>query len=208
VLNALIRLVVLYNDQPLKKSDKAVEQAIEKLAHRHPSWGFCKIYYRLRKDGLAINHKRLWGVSCHLRLNLPRKKKKPLPSKQPLTLPAKAHQMWSMDGMLEVLTDGRCWPTLNVMQDYNPAALALEIDCSLPARPVMPCLEQLLERHGPPTSSRCDKGPDRAARAVLLAVLAGSGVRVKAASSLGYNRASPLTTLTLSGSMVLSDRTC
>jgi putative transposase len=85
----------MYGYQPLKKSDKAVEQAIEKVTHRHPSGGFWKIYYRLRKDGLVINHKRLWCVYCHLRLNLPRKKNKRLPVriKQPLTVPTKANQM-------------------------------------------------------------------------------------------------------------------
>ena len=36
--------------------------------------------------------------------------------------------MWSMDFMLDVLTDGRCFRTLNVMQDDNREALAVEVD--------------------------------------------------------------------------------
>jgi len=152
----------MYGYQPLKKSDTVVEQAIEKVTCRHPSWGFWKIYYRLRKNGLAINHKRLWRVYCQLQLNLPRKKKKRLPEriKQPLAVPAKANQMWSMDFMLDVLTDGRCFRTLNVMEDYNREALAVEVDFSLPARRVIRCLEQLIERHGQPASIRCDNGPE------------------------------------------------
>jgi putative transposase len=152
----------LLGNQSLKKPNKAVEQAIEKLTHRHPSWGFWKIYYPLRKDGLVINHKRLWRVYCQLQLNLPRKKKKRLPEriKQPLTVPTKANQMWSMDFMVDVLTDGRCLPTLNVMEDYNREALAVEVDFSLPARRVIRCLEQLIERHGKPENIRCDNGPE------------------------------------------------
>jgi putative transposase len=69
----------MYAYHPLKKSDNAVEQAIRGVTRRDPSWGFWKIYYRLRKDGLAINHKRLWRVYCQLQLNLPKKKKKRLP---------------------------------------------------------------------------------------------------------------------------------
>jgi len=152
----------MYRYQPSKKADQPVEQAIEKILSKHPSWGFWKLYHRLRKDGFVINHKRLWRVYCQLQLNLPRKKKKRLPEriKQPLSVPAMANQMWSMDFMLDVLTDGRCFRTLNVMEDYNREALAVEVDFSLPARRVMRCLEQLIERHGQPANIRCDNGPE------------------------------------------------
>jgi putative transposase len=62
--------------------------------------------------------------------------------------------------MLDVLTDGRCLRTLNVMEDYNREALAVEVDFSLPAGQVIRCLEQLMERHGQPANIRCDKGPE------------------------------------------------
>jgi len=158
----------LYAYQPQSKQDTSVEQAIENLVTKHPSWGFWKIHYRLRKNGLIVNHKRLWRVYCQLQLNLPRKKKKRLPEriKQPLTAPVKANHMWSMDFMLDVLTDGRCFRTLNVMEDYNREALAVEVDFSLPARQVIGCLERLIESHGKPENIRCDNGPDRAAGAV------------------------------------------
>lgn len=152
----------MYHYQPSKKVDQPVEQAIEKILSKHPSWGFWKLYHRLRKDGLVINHKRLWRVYCQLQLNLPRKKKKRLPDriKQPLSVPAMANQMWSMDFMLDVLTDGRCFRTLNVMEDYNREALAVEVDFSLPAGRVIRCLEQLIEIHGKPANIRCDNGPE------------------------------------------------
>jgi putative transposase len=89
----------MYGYQSLKKPDQAIEQAIEKVTSQHPSWGCWKVYHRLRKDGLVINHKRLWRVYGQLQLNLPRKKKKRLLEriKQPLSVPAMANQMWSMD---------------------------------------------------------------------------------------------------------------
>jgi putative transposase len=152
----------MYGYKSLKKPDKAVEQAIEEVASKHPSWGFWKIYYRLRKNGLTVNHKRVWHGYCQLKLNLPRKKKKRLPErvKQPLTMPSKANQMWSMDFMLDVLTDGRSFRTLNVMEDYNREALAVEVDFSLPARGVIRCLERLIEIDGKPENIRCDNGPE------------------------------------------------
>ena len=152
----------MYGYQPSKKSDQAVEQAIEKVTSKHPSWGFWKVYHRLRKDGLGVNHKRLGRVYGQLKLNLPRKKKRRLPERprQPLAVPEKANQMWSMDFMLDVLTDSRCFRTLNVMEDYNRQALAVEVDFSLPARRVIQCLEQLIELHGKPANIRCDNAPE------------------------------------------------
>lgn len=126
------------------------------------------MYYRLRKEGLVINHKRLGRVYCQLLLNRPRKKKKRLPEpiKQPLRVPTKSNQMWSMDFMGDVWTEGRCFRSLNVMEDYNRAALAVEVDFSLPARRVIRCLQQFIERPGQPENIRSDNGPDRAAGAV------------------------------------------
>ena len=86
--------------------------------------------------------------------------------KQPLTIPTMANQVWSMDFMLDALTDGRSFRTLNVMEDYNREVLGIEVDFSLPARRVIGCLQQLVDRHGKPDKIRCDNGPDRAAGAV------------------------------------------
>ena len=40
------------------RNDEPVEQALRALSGRRPSWGFWKLYHRLRKNGLVINHKR------------------------------------------------------------------------------------------------------------------------------------------------------
>jgi putative transposase len=79
----------MYGYQSLKKPNKVVEQASEKVTHTHPSWGFWKICYRLRKDGLNLNHKRLLASILPVETHLPRKKKKRQPEriKQPLRVP-------------------------------------------------------------------------------------------------------------------------
>jgi len=35
---------------------------LQALIQRHSGWGFWKYYSRLRKLGVVINHKRLWGI--------------------------------------------------------------------------------------------------------------------------------------------------
>jgi putative transposase len=148
--------------QPLAKEDSSVEQALKKIIAKYSSWGFWKAYCRLRKQGMEVNHKRLWRIYCGLKLNLPRKRKKRLPEriKQPLQVATQLNQMWSMDFMSDTLTDGRSFRRLNVLDDYNREVLGIEIDFSLPAARVTRCLLCLVEIYGKPEKIRCDNGPE------------------------------------------------
>jgi len=47
---------------------------------------------------------------------------------------------------------------LNIIDDFNREALAIEVDFSLPASRVVRALEQLIEWKSKPASIRCDNG--------------------------------------------------
>jgi len=91
------------------------------------------------KRGYLWNHKRLHRVYVKLKMNLKRKHKRRLPSriKEPLSVPKGVNESWSMDFMSDSLTCGRKFRTLNIIDDHNREALAIEIDTSLHARRVM-----------------------------------------------------------------------
>ena len=137
-------------------------EALEELVKRHPTIGFWKCYYRLRRKGFDCNHKRLYRVYKLLKLNIRRKIKRRLPQriKQPLALPAGINQTWSMDFMSDSLVDGRRFRLLNIIDDYNRESLWIEIDTSLPALRVIRVLERLLELRGKPGRIRVDNGPE------------------------------------------------
>ena len=91
-------------------ADTPVTTALQALVARHAGWGFWKYYYRLRKNGLVVNHKRLWRIYQALGLQLgKRRKKRRLPTrlKQPLQVPAVPNVCWSLDFTSDALTDGR-----------------------------------------------------------------------------------------------------
>ncbi len=110
-----------YGRVPQGRKDEPGQEALRALTGRHPGWGFWKLHHRLRKNGLLFNHKRTWRIYRALGLNLPRRLKKRLPArvKQPLLVPAAANVCWSLDFTSDVLTDGRRFRTLNVLDDYN-----------------------------------------------------------------------------------------
>jgi len=154
------RSVYRYRKTP--KDDTVLMTALEELVGKHPSIGFWKCYYRLRRKGHSCNHKRLYRVYKLLKLNIRRRMKRRLPQriKQPLIVPGALNQGWSMDFMSDSLVDGRRFRLLNIIDDYNRESLWIEIDTSLPALRVIRVLERLVEMRGKPMRIRVDNGPE------------------------------------------------
>jgi len=101
-------------------------------------------------------------IYSQLGLNMKRKGKQRLPNRfpQPLAVPDKPNDSWSIDFMSDSLCDGRYFRTFNVIDDYNREALAIEVDLSLPSKRVIRTLERLSEWRGYPRQIRGDNGPE------------------------------------------------
>lgn len=52
---------------------------------------------------------------------------------EPLSVPDRPNQVWSMDFMSDQLWSGKSFRTLNVLDDFNREGLAIDVDFSLPA---------------------------------------------------------------------------
>jgi len=145
-----------------KKDDSEVIKALQQLAEQHPSYGFRKLFACIRRSGHSWNHKRVYRVYRLLKLNKKRRGKRRLPTreKQPLQQQAAINQTWSMDFMSDSLVSGRKFRTLNVIDDCNREALAIEVDTSLPAKRVIRTLEQVINWRGKPQVIRVDNGPE------------------------------------------------
>jgi putative transposase len=159
-LVSLPRSVMTYRKVP--RDDSSLIEALHQLVEKHPTIGFWKCYYRLRRKGYACNHKRLYRVYTLLRLNVRRKAKRRIPQriKEPLLVPEAINQGWSMDFMCDSLVDGRRFRLLNIIDDYNRESLAIEIDTSLPALRVIRTLQKLIEMRTKPQTIRVDNGPE------------------------------------------------
>ena len=135
---------------------------MNKLVEKHPRWGFWKCYSRLRNTGHTWNHKRVYRVYKTMKLNLPRRTKRRLPTRvhQPMAVEARANTEWSMDFMSDTLYHGRRFRTLNVLDEGVREALAIVIDTSIPGGRVVRTLDQLVEWRGRPDAIRVDNGPE------------------------------------------------
>jgi putative transposase len=134
-----------------------------RLTENQRNWGFGLCFLFLRNvKGFRWNHKRVYRIYRELELNLRIKPKKRINRErpEPLAVPEKPNQTWSMDFMHDQLADGRNYRLFNVIDDYNREGLGIEVDFSLPAVRVIRALNQIIEWRGQPDTIRCDNGPE------------------------------------------------
>ncbi len=160
--NALSISRCTYYYKPKKQDDSDIINELVSLAEKHPRYGFHKLFTRFRNLVFLWNHKRVYRIYCGLKLNLRRKTKKRIPSRNPesLAVPTSINDCWSMDFMHDALYQGRTFRTFNVIDDFQREALAIEIGHSLPSAHVVRVLERIAAYRGYPKRVRIDNGPE------------------------------------------------
>jgi len=150
------------------KDDTEVIMKLQKLSAKKPGEGQDKFYKRIRNEGLKWNKKRIQRVYKMLGMNKKKKRKKRIPArvKEPLFVPSKSNEMWSMDFMSDSLINGRRFRVLNIIDDYNREALKLEPYFSITTKRVIAILERLMFEKGKPKAIRVDNGPEFIATAL------------------------------------------
>ena len=154
---------------PRLERDASVIRAFNALVERFPRIGFWKCVDRIRKHVFPWNPKRLHRVYVAMRLNLPRRTKRRLPIRlrQPLSAPPVLNGTWALDFMTDALYGGRKFRTLNVLDEGNREALAIEVAISIPSVRVIRVLEELIEIYGKPVGLRVDNGPELTSEAFV-----------------------------------------
>jgi putative transposase len=152
----------VYAYQPKPRDDGPIIEVLTSLADKYPRYGFAKMFQMIRRQGHVWNHKRVYRVYCALKLNLRRKGKKRLPSRnpQPLSVPDLANICWSVDFMSDALYGGQRFRTFNVVDDFNREGLGIEIDINLPAQRITRVLDRIAAWRGYPQRLRLDNGPE------------------------------------------------
>ena len=145
-----------------RRDDGPVIAKLTELAELLPSRGFESYYGRLRQQGYSWSRNKVLRVYRLMHLTLRRKHKKRLPArfKEVLQVPSGPNLTWSMDFMSDALQDGRKLRVLNITDDFNREAMAIEIGLSLPSDRVIRTLQLVAEEHGLPQTIRVDNGPE------------------------------------------------
>ncbi len=138
-----------------------VERLLE-LATERPRFGYRRLCVLLRREGWAVNHKRVYRLYRELGLTVRKKRRKRASQAPREALPAAktSNDCWSMDFLSDAMTDGRGLRVFAAVDDYSRLCPSLGCAVSLPAGRVTRMLDQAIESHGTPRMIRTDNGPE------------------------------------------------
>jgi putative transposase len=155
---------------PGRQRDEAtLKERLRELAHRWPRFGYRRLHVLLRREGFAVNHKKVYRlyVAEDLKVRRRRKKIRSRVRTAPLPVPSRPNERWSMDFMQDCLANGRRFRVLTIVDDFTRECPAIEVDTSLPGARVVRVLERLaFLRGGLPQILVMDNGSEFTGRAL------------------------------------------
>ncbi len=124
-------------------------------------WGYRRLHILLKREGVHVNHKRLYRLYREEGLAVRRRKRKRVAvPRQPMATPRRLNECWAMDFMSDSLAGGRRYRVFNVVDALSREGLAGEVDTSLPAVRVIGVLEEIALLRGYPARIVLDNGPE------------------------------------------------
>ncbi|WP_415656062.1 IS3 family transposase [Roseateles sp.] len=152
--------------RPRDDGNGQLRERLTELAGQHRRHGYRMLHSRLQLEGWTINVKRTYRVYREegLMVRKRRRKKLPVPERQPLVRPMQPDEVWSMDFVFDELANGRRVKTLTVVDDCSKEAVQIAVDTSIPALYVTRVLDQVKAERGLPKVIRTDNGPEFAGR--------------------------------------------
>jgi len=152
-----------------RPDDGALRQRLKELALERRRFGYRRLYILLRRQGVVLNHKKLYRLYREERLMVRKRggRKRALGTRAPMAIPQGKNQRWSLDFVLDALACSRRFRILTVVDDFSRECLALVVDNSLSGIRVARELDRVVETRGKPCMVVSDNGTELTSRAML-----------------------------------------
>ncbi len=140
-----------------RPDDRALRDRLTELARERKRFGYRRLHVLLRREGLAVNHKKLFLLYREERLGVRRRggRKRALGTRAPMLLPLRPNEWWSR------------FRILTIVDDCTRENIALIADTSLSGLRVATELDRLVATRGKPTMIVSDNGTEFTSNAIL-----------------------------------------
>jgi putative transposase len=161
------------------RDDEPVLAQLRDFAQKEKRSGYWRAYVALRKQGLAINHKRVQRLWQQAKLQVPprrrHRRRREVTQKVPLqaTYP---RQVWTYDFLEDSTADGRKLRCLTLVDEFTRECLTIQVARAFRSADVIRVLTQVFAEHGAPAFIRSDNGSEFIALA-LCAWLGQQGIQ-------------------------------
>lgn len=152
-----------------KEGDEKLCATIKSIALERPRFGYRRIHLIMRKNGLKINHKKLFRLYKEMGLKVRKRgsRKRALGLRLRRIKATAINEVWSLDFMSDRLMDGRKIRVLNIIDEFSRESLKMVIDTSLSGMRVVRELEDLIKNRGKPEQIISDNGTEFTSAAIL-----------------------------------------
>jgi len=167
-------------DYVSRKKDDDLAARLKELAMEHPRYGGRRLWALLRREGRAVNLKRVRRL-CRKHGLVLRAKRRRKRRGIGIGVPCRAehpHQVWAWDFMEDRTEAGRKLRILTVEDEFTRMCLTIEVEHRMSARFVADVLMGLIAQHGAPKFVRSDNGPEFIAK-FLMRIFAIHGVEAR-----------------------------
>lgn len=161
------RATVRYEAHGLE--DESVRQRLRELAALRKRFGYRRLGLLLRREGVVVNHKRVYRLYREEGLSLRRRKRKRLTSegRGPGEAATRANQVWSLDFVSDSTATSRRLKLLTVVDTYTRESLVVEVDTSISGERMARVLDRVIAIRGAqPEEIVMDNGPEMTSRAL------------------------------------------
>ena len=155
--------------RPVRTADAELRKRLRELAFERRRFGYRRLGMLLAREGCQVNTKKLYRLYREegLTVRKRRGRKRATGYRAPIGPPQRINQRWSLDFVADVLTSGRRFRILCVVDDFSRECLSTLVDSSIAGMRVVRELDRLIELRGEPILIVSDNGTEFTSNAVL-----------------------------------------
>jgi len=108
-----------------------LRERLVELAHQRTRFGYPRLHMLLRREGFAVNRKRVYRLyrDAGLKLRSKRRKRVAALRRGPMEGTHAPNERWSMDFVSDALSSGRRFRVLNIVDDFSKLSPAIVVGC-------------------------------------------------------------------------------
>lgn len=101
---------------------------LRELAAERKRFAYRRLHVLLRREGHVVNHKKVYRLYREANLSVRRRKRQRgiAVARQPLKLPSRPNQVWTIDFVMDALANGRRLKIMTVIDDFTKEAVMIE----------------------------------------------------------------------------------
>lgn len=146
----------------IRSPDEALTERIKALAFVRRRFGYRRIFFLLRREGICVNKKKVYRLYRAAGLSVYKRKgrKKALGSRMERRIVNARNERWSLDFVSDQLVDGRRIKLMTVVDEYTRESLGIIVDRSIRGADVAKALDEIIMERGKPQEIQSDNGSE------------------------------------------------